>query len=371
MTPPIAILGAAGAVGGEVTRLLADTGHELRLGGRRADVIARIAPRGAAVMGLSLDDERALERFCDGCRLVINCAGPSYLVLDRVARAALQAGADYVDPGGDVPLQASLARQDLGSRRLVLSAGMMPGLSGLIPRWLAGRFERCTRLVAHVGGRDRLSPASARDYLLSLGVEAGHGALAAWRRGTRVARALSSATGVALPFFPGRVSAFPFLSSEGEAVARALKLDEVEWYNVLAGTNIAAALARLQGAMRSSSVTNLDHAAAELARAAELDMCDGPSYQVMTLHLEGERGGVPRASSFVLRASDPYRLTAWVTALASEAVLRKHTAPGCHLAAEVLAPTLVERIEHVRTVELFEVFDHDDAVELVAEEGAL
>ena len=55
---------------------------------------------------LDVEDSLALQAFCSGCRVIVNCAGPSCHIRDRVARAAFRAGADYVDPGGDEPLAA-------------------------------------------------------------------------------------------------------------------------------------------------------------------------------------------------------------------------------------------------------------------------
>jgi hypothetical protein len=367
--PRIGIVGASGAVGAECARLLAKSGEvRLRLGARRPERIARGLTED--VQALEVQDTPALERFCAGCRVVINAAGPSYELLDRVARAALAVGAESVDPGGDEPLLACLADAGVAEqgRRAIVTAGMMPGLSGLIPRWLAQTgFDEPRRLVAYVGGRDPLTPASARDYLASLGATR-KGSLAAWRDGRCEARALTALTQVELPFFPGRVSAFPFLGPETERLAQALGLREVDWYNVLAGKHIGAALARSQGAM--SGQGDLGAAATALAAAAELDLCDGPAYQLMVVRLAGLRAGRERQVTLVLRARDAYTLTANVATLAALAVLRAEIPVGVHLASEALSPRLVERARRFEAVELFECIE-GDVVSGASEEGEL
>src|SRR5919108_258567 len=85
----------------------------LRVGGRRLELAHELAGElgnGCEAAALDLDDDASLARFCDGCRVVLDCTGPSFRVLDRVARAALRAGADYVGAGGDEPAYEALAR---------------------------------------------------------------------------------------------------------------------------------------------------------------------------------------------------------------------------------------------------------------------
>src|SRR5919108_349874 len=116
-------------------------------------------------------DDASLARFCDGCRVVLDCTGPSFRVLDRVARAALRAGADYVGAGGDEPAYEALARTRLRpGRTAVVSAGMMPGLSGLLPRSLAAVADldgAPEGLLAYAGGGSPITPPAAADHLPS------------------------------------------------------------------------------------------------------------------------------------------------------------------------------------------------------------
>src|SRR5437762_12354893 len=145
----IGILGAGGEVGRATARLL-DGRAELRLGGRR--------------------DHESLDRFCAGCDVVVNCtAAPAR---ELVAAAAMGAGAHYVDPAGDGLLldrMAGVCRAHPG-RTALLAAGASPGLTGLLPRWLAGQgFDRPLALTGYACAMDRFSPGSAADFLASLG----------------------------------------------------------------------------------------------------------------------------------------------------------------------------------------------------------
>lgn len=335
---PVAVLGGYGGVGLETVRLLRGMlpGTPIRVGGRRADAAADVVSRelagGGEAVAVDLWDDAALTAFCAGARVVVNCAGPSYRVLDRVARAAFAAGADYVDPGGDVPVHRRLREPGAlpPGRVAVLDAGLMPGLTSILPRWLA-RGGRPRALTAYVGLVDRLTPAGAAEYLLTLGGEHGE-AQAAWRDGARASRVLSAQSDVDLPFFPRGVNLYPYLSLETERLATDLGLRQVDWYNVFdGGGHMLAALGRLQGAMAGEG--DLAAAAAELCAAAELDIFGRSPYQVLLFRLEDEGGG---DRSLLLRGTDTYALTGAVAALATRRACGGEIPPGLHWAEQAL-----------------------------------
>ncbi|MCE7079270.1 saccharopine dehydrogenase NADP-binding domain-containing protein [Streptomyces sp. ST2-7A] len=343
----IGVLGGYGAVGAAVVRrLLAAGAGPILVAGRdpaRAREPARRTGANDAeveVLRTDLDDPDSLGAFADRCRLVVNCAGPSYRVLDTVARAALRAGADYVDAAGDDPAAARL--RDVGEehagredgRILVLSAGALPGLSGLIPRVLVARAERPVRLDAHLGGVAPLTPAAAGDVLLSHGPE--HGVpSAAWRGGEVCERVLPPLRGIGLEAFPRPVGAFPFLSTEAVRLARATGLEEVNWYTVFGGERLAEELA-LTRALEGTDTAPLIAAAAE--DVARLGSWYGQEFRLW----EGPAEGSPSRSA-VLRAEDSYELSAFLAAEAALRVLEGSVRPGVSFAADVLDPEATVR----------------------------
>jgi len=364
MMRPVAVLGATGGVGRAAVRHLAAAGvGPLRLGCRRpepaAGLLDELRACGEAVAADATCPD-SLARFCAGSRLVVNCAGPSHALLGTVALAAVESGADLVDAGGDEAVHPRLSALDTGERRLVLAAGLMPGLSGVLPRILAAGFERPRRLTAYAGGRGHLTPAAAADYLAGLG--GGGRPLAAWERGGRRSRALTPLRGIELPPFPGRVTAHPFLSAELERVARDLGLEEARWYNVFDGVHLPEALARLQGTLDAAAVE-------EVVRAASLDLFGRQPYQLVVLQLEG--GEAEPCRTLLLSAGDGIELTGAVTALVARAVLAGEVGPGLHHADSVLEPRAwCERLRALPEVRALEVAEGPAAV-AVFEEGAL
>ncbi|MGW0915201.1 saccharopine dehydrogenase NADP-binding domain-containing protein [Streptomyces sp. NPDC002784] len=371
----LAVLGGYGAVGSAALRVLAERrpGATVRIGGRHegqaATLLGELGLRGEA-MPVDLHDGRSLAAFCQGARLVLNCAGPSYQVLDRVAWAALAAGAAYVDPGGDEPVFEALHRPGTFTGTAVLTAGMQPGLTGLLPRLLARSMSHPRTLTAYVGTMDRLTPAGAADYLLSLGGSYGV-AQAAIRGGVRVERELEPRSGIEPPYAGRRVDAYPYLSFEAEQVAAECGLSDVDWFNVFeGGAHMMSCLSRLQGAMRGES--DLGRAADELTRAAALDLFGKEPFQLMLFEVTGSHGGEPATRGLALRGNDTYALTGLTAALAALDVLDGRIGPGIHFAATVLdSGTVLEALRACPAVTTLEVLEQPLLGPLRMEEGAL
>lgn len=369
----VGVLGGYGAVGQVVARRLHASGNvALRIGGRspaaaRQLIETQLDGRGEGT-ATNIADADSLDRFCYGCDVVVNCSGPSYRVLDRVARAAARAGACYVDAGGDDPVRELLA--DFPGTA-VLSAGMAPGVTGLLPRWLARQgFDECRELTAYIAARDRFTLAAAGDYLLSLGNGYGR-PLAAWADGRPVPRALEPLRDITLPFFSGRQTAYPYLTTETERMADALGLCSVRWYNVFDGEGrVLSVASRLQSALREREIT-LDRAAAELVKAADFDLFGRGPRQQFVMQLDGTSGGKPFTRTAVLRAASTYLLSGIFCALATRALLGGEILPGVHFAADVLEPgPAIAEIRHGPGVEALEAFAGGGAGD-DTEEGAL
>ncbi|GAA5040033.1 hypothetical protein HNP84_005192 [Thermocatellispora tengchongensis] len=359
----IGVLGASGRVGQGAVAALRRMGFTgLRLGARR---IAALPPADGEAVRVDAADPESLAAFCRGCEIVLNCAGPSYRLKDTVAVAALEAGAHYVDVSGDDPALDGLRAKGLAGteRSVLLSAGTLPGLSSLIPRRLAADVGRPVSLTAYAGGMERCSPVVAVDMLLSLESGTSFGEpLAAWREGRARSRALRAQEKAEAPYFPGTVALQPFLSTETARLARDLRLDEAEWFNVWPGPRVWDVLNELpaytlDGADRSGI-------AERMIRAADLDLAGRRPYYLMVVILRGEKG----TRTAVLRAPDSYRLTGTVGALAVEAVADGRTPPGAHFAAGALDPAdLLERVRASETVDSLTVHDGEPD----SEEGVL
>jgi len=310
---------AIGVIGGYGSAGRA-TVAQLRAWGLGPIVVAGRDPAKADVV-VDVNDPAALEGFCAALRLVINCTASPPGVRSRVAAAAAASGVPYVDPGGDEPVRELLSGR-APAQPIVLSAGMLPGLTGLLPRLLGA--ERGGRLVCYAGGQDRFSLGGAADYLAVVNDSAGR-TFAVWRDGARAERAGVPPIEGEIPYFPDPASAVPFLSSEMERLAQHLDLAELVFYTVFPGARLRETLA----AARTDSVD-----AEAVVRASELDLFGRSRYQRLVFQL---RGG-PTTPTMVLSGQGSSELTGATAAMTGLAVLEGAVPPGVHYAADVLDP---------------------------------
>lgn len=322
----IGILGGSGAVGRSAAAVLASAGAgPIRIGGRNGDATAAVARVvGGEARAVDVTDPSALAGFVSGCRVVVNCAGPSRRLGAVVAAAAAEAGADLVDAGGGGATSAS------GSRRVALThAGALPGLSGLLPRWLAAReFDAVRELTLYVAVRDRFTSVGAEDYLDGvLSPETVPGGC--WCSG-RVVPDPVGRTRVTLPHMDD-AWASPYVDDEARSVAAALALERGRWYAVSRSTRLAGAVARARGLDRVAAVE-------ELCLATALDAAGREPSVLVVLAARGTLAGRDIDRTAVVRSGGIAELTGAVTAVAARQVLAGTVPPGAHRAADVLDP---------------------------------
>ncbi|MGW2383426.1 saccharopine dehydrogenase NADP-binding domain-containing protein [Streptomyces sp. NPDC001658] len=364
----VGVVGAAGAVGRAVLEELLRLGvGPVRAAVRRPP--GRALPPGAGLWPDPVDvtDTHALAAFCAECRVVVNATGPVRAVGHRVVAAALSAGADAVDVNdtaelSEPPPYARLLRW----RTAVIGAGLMPGLAGLLPGLLAGGREREEggprggTLTVRVGGLPDFPPAAARDFMDRLARPGGE-VTAVWRDGRRVPGTLAVERAARLPYFPGAVTAIPYLTEEAVAVAGRYGLREVRWYTVFGGEHTRAVLDRHRAGL--SPGRSVAAAADELSRATLTDLAGRTPYQAVTCELDGR--------SLVLTGTDSSALTGTSAAHAALALLSGELPRGQLHFADLPDPArLTRRLAQAPAVTGLRLLDGPLA-ELPLEEGIL
>lgn len=375
-TGAVGVLGGYGDIGAHVVRALHEAGvGPLRVGGRdprRAEALVDgdLGGAGTAV-AVDIADARALRDFADGCRVLLNAAGPSRAVGAPVVLAARDVGAHLVDVAGDEPLHGVLTGlsgdDDATEGRVdLLSAGMQPGLTAILPRYLAAAFARAESLTAWSAIMDRFTRAAAEDYLEGTARRLSE-PLAAWRRGRRVSRALRRADEpVAVPGTSARFADVPIMTAESERLAGDLRLVDGQWHTLMIEGEVGDLLDRLHTMGR-------EEAAGALCLASRIDMAGRRPLAVLLAEVRGERVEPrgPGIRSGMLRGSGTGALAGAAAAAAVLAVLEDEVPEGLHYAAEVLDPIrALERVSAVPGVELHVVDGPIDLMSIV-EEGEL
>ncbi len=137
----IGVIGGYGATGSVVVNeLLKQTDCQVFVGGRnfqKAQLMSQKNDDRITARYVDVYDEQTLSKFCKDCGIIVNCTGPGYHILDRVAQTALKHKCHYIDTSGEEKVLNSLTPHQDEMKHLgltfLLSAGWMPGLSEVLP----------------------------------------------------------------------------------------------------------------------------------------------------------------------------------------------------------------------------------------------
>lgn len=169
------VVGGYGGTGAAVvTQLSKCCKDEILIGGRKLDKAHGLAAQfhgKVSATHLEVLDAGSLDEFCGRCAVVINCAGPTLALQDRVALAAIRRQCHYVDPGGFSYLAQRLLPHALEIANLglsfVLSAGWVPGVSEVLPRYAASKartqMDVVESLSMYFGDSSEWSSSALRD----------------------------------------------------------------------------------------------------------------------------------------------------------------------------------------------------------------
>jgi saccharopine dehydrogenase-like NADP-dependent oxidoreductase len=178
---------------------------------------------------------QSLDKFCKKCDLVINCAGPSRLISDRISLASLRQKKHYVDVAGDEPLYEKLLdnKEEIKSKKLnfILSAGILPGLYGVFPDYIANtEFDSIDSFKYYWAGEGSLSFSAAYDYVCS--IEEGFGVVSSYFDMGEVKKIKEGfSESIILPSPVGEVCIYSVLTPEFIRVARKYQIKSAYAYN--------------------------------------------------------------------------------------------------------------------------------------------
>jgi len=203
-TARFGVVGGYGSTGAAVVQeLYRSCPGEINLGGRdmaKANALAREFDGRVSAASVDVLDPRSLERFCNGCSIIVNCGGPVNRLQDAVAQAAFRARCHYVDVAGMCFVKERMLVQSPQISALglsfVVSAGWLPGITELLPAYTdaraRGHMDAIDSLTIYYGDSGEWS-ASAFDDMAYYLRRTGLRRASYFRKGERVPAGLRHA----------------------------------------------------------------------------------------------------------------------------------------------------------------------------------
>ncbi|MCH8614042.1 saccharopine dehydrogenase NADP-binding domain-containing protein [Arsenicicoccus dermatophilus] len=323
------MIGAAGDIGRRVVRSLIMLGvptADLLVAGRRPEVLPEVLGSASSTgRRVDVNDPRGLTAFAGDVDLVIDATGPSHERALTTARLVGRAGAHLVSVGGPADARTVSSLEPPGDRRVLMYAGALPGVSGIVARAALLDDPGTATLEVCAGGRGAFTLAGAEDYLAGLD----HGdvrPLAGWRSGRPLLGGVERREAVTLPEFPETVTLFPFLDAEGEQIAQGHGLREATWYSAMVGDEMTHLLRLVAGLGVAAGAVRLRDATTAMAAGRR-------PYVVIRART--------RSRQLVLRSPGEAALAGVMAAAAAVEVLAGAVAPGASAASQALDPTRV------------------------------
>lgn len=116
---------------------------------------------------IDFNNEKSVDQFCRKCDIVVNCAGPTYIIQDKIAKFAHKNKAIYIDAFGGNVLEDKLKRLN-EEGVYIISAGCLPGLSGVLVKELSKEdADNDTTISIYTGGLESGGKNACADIILS------------------------------------------------------------------------------------------------------------------------------------------------------------------------------------------------------------
>ncbi|MBW6409612.1 saccharopine dehydrogenase NADP-binding domain-containing protein [Clostridium weizhouense] len=354
----VGILGYEGSVGRIAMNLLKES-YTIR-GGQRSFPKNKEYNVDFQWMKVDAYDEDSLDNFCSGCEVILNCAGPSYCIGDRVATAAQKAGAYYVDVFGGDFLEKSLIEKNYNKKgTFIISAGNFPGLSAIIPCWLANQcFENVEKLEIFSGGIEKSTWSACADVLLSS--VSGFGTPdSMFRDGSIIKSNHEYEDKVFIPGFKQEAYIQDFINYETVKLARTLNLREARWINIINNKLVKDIMAKACGRLiidKSREVLN--ETVSKVNDLINMSIDTNKQWYTMVVEMEGTIDKEKKRKRVILRCSNSYEFSGIVAALAVERVLEGDIDNGVYWSFECLdSNKVIKKLLKTKAVERINIID--------------
>lgn len=319
----IGILGYNGLIGQSVVHYLSGK-YSIRCGSR--SISKNIINSDIEYIQVNAEDDNSLENFCRGCKVVVNCIGPSYFFSKRIIEIIKSMGISYVDAFG-VNL---FDLQDQISIPVIIGAGSIPGLSGILPVW-AKQNEEYETIKIFAGGKEKLTLTACEDLLMSILNKFGKADM--YYYDNTIKREQES---IELPeVFLDNAKLCPYLTEELIQSASYCGIKELHWFNVQYYPEYNEIMSRaILKLVRDKSPSNLRKVAKEvISNLSEGNLENDFTYRIVVE--TGTMVGLQK-NIYAWESEDSYCINGFIAASCAEILYSKHYENGIYWPFQIL-----------------------------------
>jgi len=345
----IGIIGYRGFVGKAIVSLLEDK-YLLIKGSRNKNI------QEESTFYVDAYDDRSLEKFCSKCTVLINAAGPSYIIGDRIAKVACVLGVKYVDIfGGNLLHEKIFAYAEKG--RFIICAGSVPGLTGILTRYLTEKFSAGhQKIEIYQGGRESGGIGGLTDIILSM--LGGYGHSGKQIINDEIVQCdLNTSDKVLVNGIPETVYANPYLTEEMISIAKSYNDLSISSYQIFPDKESMELLT--VGSIRyisSKSEAEKLQILSEIFRSQEHFITEKAKWFVILLNAENDS----KKCRICIKTQNSTALTALIAAMSAERLMAEEEMYGLNWAYELLeAENVIWRLKDMGTLAEIECIEKD------------
>ncbi|PYG90247.1 hypothetical protein LY28_00127 [Ruminiclostridium sufflavum DSM 19573] len=358
----IGIIGGYGSIGFEAAKILKNLyGYEIMAAGRKPDSMGLVKQsffQDIEVQALDISDYAEVRQLLERCGTVINCTGAA-LDIAALADGIKGSKVKYADISENVFAAKKLTNKVAAA---VFAAGSLPGLSALMPRYLAGQMEKPEKLNFSYEARGSFTAAAAKEYLEGL-FEQDKYLMVEWKRGR-----LEPVCGTVLQEegFKADRQVFPYFDREAGYLTDTLRLEEGRWNMVIRGEYTLKMLT----SARELYKENPREAVEALRKASALDLLyGGCSYVKMEAELEGGK----ETRRMTVKAGSPEKLTGAAAAITAHLLHENMLPEGAYTLGrcEKVMPVMEQLLSMDSLVEVIVSSEAGSGLAEIEEEGEI
>lgn len=273
----IGIIGAFGNVGRQVIEVLdkSKCSYVLKCGSRNTDldlVVSKNSKLEIFKQQVDLYDDNSLENFIKGCRIIVNCAGPSSKTSQRVVKMCEKNNCCFVDPG--IGVEFNMLKNNNSNIVGIYGAGATPGLSGLLPIY----FDKISdyqygEVEFYMGFLGNFTKNAALDYLEgvlnstdNMGIH--------WNNYKKETMMYTKRNNIELPLFSRKVTLFPYFDEESNIVAKTMNIKSGKWFIAVDNDRIS----NIMKIIRNKYLKDSNEAVNTLCSVYRSEMCGRKEY---------------------------------------------------------------------------------------------
>lgn len=208
-----------------------------------------------------------------------------------------------------IHLGINIPEKNRNENSCIYGAGSIPGLSGILPWYLAQKFEEVDKVEFYYGAKGGFTATSARDYLQGI-YNADNKSMSMWKEGNIVPYETTGKKSDVLERELQGVKFFPYFDKEALCISQELQLKEGRWNMGIFGSRTIKILERVRYDYQANPQKTIE----DICVANKLDCFGVKAMTKFVCQISGTVRGIKTEKTIILTCAEPAVLTGSVAA---------------------------------------------------------